>query len=323
MATVYGPVVADAKSEWFVGAKQGTNQTGELCGVLNALLWLEEFGEDGDVAICVDSLYAGNEIEGCWAANANVDLITYGQEVLKRVRQTRSVTFIHVKGHSSDVGNDRADELVQWGKSDGPFTRLGRGISEGPGLTGPVMDGPVRANAEQPPGAAADGADDDMLEELLADLPADFLEWDDEEEDQTPPECRVRDPKADRRQSVLDALLDMSSEEEEEDDEKMEAQRRIEEVTEQIAIGDRKDREDRIETIEETMQLERITIAASRMSVTEVQSTVADLVPRLQQCWISTIGYRYPAPRKIIVCNEYRSFVISVQGGSSGPKPNK
>jgi hypothetical protein len=27
VATVYGPVVVDAKSEWFVGAKQGTNQT--------------------------------------------------------------------------------------------------------------------------------------------------------------------------------------------------------------------------------------------------------------------------------------------------------
>ena len=106
-----------------------------------------------------------------------------GTDTRVLVRQTRSVIFIHVKGHSSDVGNDRADELVQWGKSDGPFTRLGRGISEGPGLTGPVKDGPVRANAEQPPGAAADGADDDMLEELLADLPADFLEWEDEEED--------------------------------------------------------------------------------------------------------------------------------------------
>jgi hypothetical protein len=82
---------------------------------------------------------------------------------------------------------------------------------------------------------------------------------------------------------MLDAVLGMSSEEEEEDndDEKMEAQKWIEEVTGQIAIGDSNDR---VETIEETMQLERITIAACRMSVTEVQSTMADLVPRLQQC---------------------------------------
>ena len=148
------------------------------------------------------------------------------------------------------MGNGTAVGLGQWGSPVGWFTRRGGGSSEGPGLTGTVKDGAVRANTKQPCGAAADGADDGMLEELLADLSADFLEWEDEEEDQTPLECRVCDSEADRRQSVLDALLDMSSEEEEEDDEKMEAQKWIEEVTGQIAIGDSNDR---IETIEETM----------------------------------------------------------------------
>ena len=32
--------------------------------------------------------------------------------------------FIHVRGHSDDVGNDRADLLVQWGKEEGPYSRL-------------------------------------------------------------------------------------------------------------------------------------------------------------------------------------------------------
>eukprot|EP01052_Picozoa_sp_SAG31_P075335 SAG31_NODE_34520_length_332_cov_0.673820_1_plen_56_part_01 len=27
----------------------------------------------------------------------------------------------HVKGHSTDGGNDRADELAWWGKEAGPF----------------------------------------------------------------------------------------------------------------------------------------------------------------------------------------------------------
>ena len=197
---------------------RGTNQTGELCGCINALLWLEEYGEDGDVAICVDSLYAGNEIEGCWAVKANHHLIRYGLEVHERVRQTRSVTFIHVKGHSADGGNDRADELVQWGKSAGPFTRLGRGISEGPGLTGPVTDGPVRKNAVQSPGEATDEADNDdgMLRELLANLLADFLEWDEEVENEVPENCKVRDPAENSRHSLIDALFSMSSEEENE-----------------------------------------------------------------------------------------------------------
>ena len=29
-------------------------------------MWLDEYGEEGEAAIFVDSLYAGNEIEGCW-----------------------------------------------------------------------------------------------------------------------------------------------------------------------------------------------------------------------------------------------------------------
>ena len=32
--------------------------------------------------------------------------------------------WVHVKGHSGDGGNDRADELVQGGKKDGPYARL-------------------------------------------------------------------------------------------------------------------------------------------------------------------------------------------------------
>ena len=31
---------------------------------------------------------------------------------------------MHVRGHSGGGGNDRADELVRWGKGRGPYTRL-------------------------------------------------------------------------------------------------------------------------------------------------------------------------------------------------------
>jgi hypothetical protein len=39
-------VVTDALSEWFIGAVRGTNQRGELCGVLLALLWMLEHAYD-------------------------------------------------------------------------------------------------------------------------------------------------------------------------------------------------------------------------------------------------------------------------------------
>eukprot|EP01048_Picozoa_sp_COSAG05_P005676 COSAG05_NODE_344_length_11005_cov_35.313772_12_plen_194_part_00 len=34
------------------------------------------------------------------------------------------VVFIHVKGHSNDLGNDKADDRVQWGKAEGPYCRF-------------------------------------------------------------------------------------------------------------------------------------------------------------------------------------------------------
>eukprot|EP01050_Picozoa_sp_SAG11_P013677 SAG11_NODE_1615_length_4578_cov_6.001786_6_plen_147_part_00 len=42
----------------------------------------------------------------------------------------QTVHWVHVKGHSKDGGNERADELVQWGKGDGPYCRLREGGGE-------------------------------------------------------------------------------------------------------------------------------------------------------------------------------------------------
>jgi ribonuclease HI len=93
---------------------------------MQELLWLLVYAADdlSDVVICVDSLYAGDELEGFWRKNCNAALITKGQSLLARVRLTRSVTFVHVKGHSANGGNDRADDLVQVGRSMGPFSRM-------------------------------------------------------------------------------------------------------------------------------------------------------------------------------------------------------
>ena len=66
------------------------------------------------------------------------------------------------------------------------------------------------------------------------------------------------------------------------------------------------------------MQLERVTVAAGTMSVAPVtDAPVVGLCRRMQQCWITTIGYRVQqAPRHFVVCDKYVSFVINVQGGS-------
>ena len=53
-----------------------------------------------------------------------------GSEMCIRDRCTAD-DFVHVRGHSDDNGNDRADALVQWGKESGPYARGYEGGGEG------------------------------------------------------------------------------------------------------------------------------------------------------------------------------------------------
>ena len=51
----------------------------------------------------------------------------------------RKVHCVHVKGHSADGANDRADKLVQWGKTGEPYCRVREGGGEGEARYGAAM----------------------------------------------------------------------------------------------------------------------------------------------------------------------------------------
>ena len=121
---------------------------------------------------------------------------------------------------------------------------------------------------------------------------------------------------------LASAWVDESEEENDEGEEIVEAEEHIARVIEHIASGSTGDR---VESMEEIMQLERVTVAAGTISVALVtDALVVDICRRMQWCWISTIGYRVQqASRQFVVCDKYRSFVINVQGGSRDPTPNK
>jgi hypothetical protein len=53
-----------------------------------------------------------------------------------RRRAGRCTHWVHVKGHSADGGNNRADKLVQWEKTSGPYCRVREGGGEGAGRYG-------------------------------------------------------------------------------------------------------------------------------------------------------------------------------------------
>ena len=101
---------------------------------------------------------------------------------------------------------------------------------------------------------------------------------------------------------LASAWADESEEEEDEGEEIVAAEGRIARVTERIALGDNSDRG---ESMEEIMQLERVTVAAGTMSVApDTNALVVGLCRRMQQCWITTIGYRVQqAPRQCVVCD--------------------
>jgi hypothetical protein len=61
------------------------------------------------------------------------------------VWRSNDVHLIHVKGHSADGGNDRADELAWWGKVGPPFCRLRPRGGEGASRHGPVATYEARA----------------------------------------------------------------------------------------------------------------------------------------------------------------------------------
>jgi ribonuclease HI len=125
---LFGPVVTPRAASrdpslapLSVGAEVGSNNTGELCGIVEALLWARAGLPTGKaLEIRYDSEYACKVVTGVYRAVKNVALVARGQQALRdAIGAGLAVTFVHVKGHSGDPGNDRADALAKSGASGG------------------------------------------------------------------------------------------------------------------------------------------------------------------------------------------------------------
>ena len=107
---------------------------------MEALLWILHVAEGvGDVVMCCDSHYVMGIADGLINPAANLEAVMCFRTLLRQVRAVRAMTFVHMKGHSSDAGNDRADELAWWGKEEGPYSRIATdGSGEGAGRHRPA-----------------------------------------------------------------------------------------------------------------------------------------------------------------------------------------
>ena len=102
--------------KYFLGTETASNNTGELSAICEGLLWLKDHEKSNkSVAFYYDSKYASKITTGEYKANENKHLAATARALLKLVMENRKVRFEHVKGHSNDRWNDKADELADLG----------------------------------------------------------------------------------------------------------------------------------------------------------------------------------------------------------------
>jgi ribonuclease HI len=117
---LFAPVPINEKSALYLGAHVGSNNTAELTAIGEACRWLIS---NGDLAtyprVCIryDSEYAAKSIQGIFNGSKNVDLITNIRRLFRQAAIGRVIVFEHVKGHSNEKFNSRADFLARKGAS--------------------------------------------------------------------------------------------------------------------------------------------------------------------------------------------------------------
>eukprot|EP00969_Alexandrium_andersonii_P327725 14482323-Alexandrium_andersonii.AAC.1 len=85
---LHAPVVTQHWSQLWLGAREQTNNTGELSAIAEAMLWLlEEAPDDGHVPVELryDSEYAANVSRGMWTPKENEELAARTRELVARV----------------------------------------------------------------------------------------------------------------------------------------------------------------------------------------------------------------------------------------------
>ena len=108
-----GPVITSRDHNAYIGASVGSNNTGELSAIVEALLFASEH-EYTHVQIYTDSQWAINVITGRWRARTNNILVGSTQRLFRK--SGLIIRFHWVRGHQGDEGNERADRLAEEGK---------------------------------------------------------------------------------------------------------------------------------------------------------------------------------------------------------------
>jgi ribonuclease HI len=110
-ADLCGPVDTQLDSRWCMGAERASNNTSELNGMGQGLLWVRDKYDTDDAAVFLyDSMYAANMVQGLWKPKSSVPMIRHIRTILDDIktgrsatRRPRSVYVVHVKSHQDDA----------------------------------------------------------------------------------------------------------------------------------------------------------------------------------------------------------------------------
>ena len=109
-----GPIVLDSLSANYLGAAEGTNNTGELTGLYYAFCGIHDFAGFSPVQIDYDSVYAANVTQRIWRARTNFRLVLNCRQAYDAVA-SRLICWNKVAAHTGDILNERADGLAKCG----------------------------------------------------------------------------------------------------------------------------------------------------------------------------------------------------------------
>lgn len=108
----WGPVVTDIEEDNYIGAEVGSNNTGELTAIYEALKFIESRTDESFV-IFGDSMYAGKMAMSEWKAKENLDLVSKIRKKWDELKLAgHDMTWIHIKAHAGHLWNERADHLA-------------------------------------------------------------------------------------------------------------------------------------------------------------------------------------------------------------------
>ena len=122
-----GEVITLATAVRYIGAEAATNNTGELTAIIRALEYALTMPASTSIVVRFDSLYAGDIATGKARARSHKQLARRANELWCKLHAhcDGNLWCSHVKGHSGNQWNGRADELAEQGKRGG----MGRGGS--------------------------------------------------------------------------------------------------------------------------------------------------------------------------------------------------